>query len=60
VNQEGIPEDVTVMQALGMGLDERAEECVKKWRFNPGTKDGKPVKVRARVEVSFQMQKAPY
>jgi len=57
VNQEGIPEDVTVLKPLGMGLDESAEECVKKWRFNPGTKDGRPVKVRAKVEVSFQMQK---
>jgi len=57
VNQEGVPEDVEVVKPLGMGLDENAEECVKKWRFNPGTRDGKPVKVRAQVEVSFQMQK---
>jgi TonB family protein len=59
VNQAGIPEDVAVVQSLGMGLDENAEECVKKWRFNPGTKDGKPVKVRAKVAVSFQMEKTP-
>jgi protein TonB len=28
---------------------------VEKWKFKPGTKDGKPVTVAATVEVNFRL-----
>ena len=37
------------------GLDEKAMEAVRKWRFKPGYKDGKPVSVLANVEVNFRL-----
>jgi periplasmic protein TonB len=44
-----------VMKSLGLGLDEKALEAVKQWKFKPGYKDGKPVAVAATVEVSFRL-----
>ena len=44
-----------VERSLGMGLDEKAIEAVKQWRFEPGMKDGKAVAVRATIEVNFRL-----
>ena len=44
-----------VLHSLGLGLDEKAMEAVKKWKFRPGYKDGKPVTVVATVEVNFRL-----
>jgi periplasmic protein TonB len=52
---DGHAHNVHVERGLGLGLDERAVEAVKKWEFEPGTKDGQPVRVVCRVEVIFQL-----
>ena len=39
------------------GLDEQAFRAMKQWEFKPGLKDGKPVAVRARVEMMFVVAK---
>ena len=54
VDEHGLPQDIKVVRRVGMGLDEKAIEAVRKWTFRPGTKDGKPVAVRATVEVQFK------
>ena len=38
------------------GLDNEAVKAMKQWRFEPGTKDGKPVAVRVEVEMSFKVK----
>ncbi|HXJ44962.1 MAG TPA: energy transducer TonB [Bryobacteraceae bacterium] len=55
VDAEGRARDVRVARALGMGLDEKAVEAVLKWRFRPGMSNGKPVNVRAQIEVNFRL-----
>ncbi|MDR3749745.1 MAG: energy transducer TonB [Acidobacteriota bacterium] len=55
VGADGRPHDVKVARALGMGLDERAIEAVKNWKFQPAMKDGKPVAVQINVEVNFRL-----
>ncbi len=55
VGPDGRARDVRVSRALGMGLDEKAVEAVRKWRFEPALKDGHPVAVQVNVEVNFRM-----
>jgi TonB family protein len=55
VDQEGRPREVRLARSLGMGLDEKAIDAVKKWRFSPGMKGGIPVAVQVNVEVSFRL-----
>ncbi|MGC4053338.1 MAG: energy transducer TonB [Paludibaculum sp.] len=38
-----------------MGLDEEAAKALSKWRFRPAMKQGKPVAVRAKVEINFRL-----
>ncbi len=38
----------------GMGLDQKAVEAVRQYKYKPGMKDGKPVMVELNVEVKFQ------
>ena len=55
VNERGLPQNLRVIQTLGLGLDEKAIEAVMKWRFRPGLKDGKPVTTLAQVLVNFRL-----
>jgi protein TonB len=55
VGPDGKPRDMRVLRTLGLGLDEKAMEAVKNWRFEPALKDGKPVAVQITVEVTFHL-----
>ncbi len=55
VDEKGIPRDLKVLRALGLGLDQKAIEAVEKWKFRPGMKDGRPVPVQATIEVNFRL-----
>jgi len=55
VQRDGSVRDIRVMTSLGMGLDEKAIEAVKQWRFRPGQKGGQAVDVSAVIEVTFRL-----
>jgi TonB family protein len=55
VGTDGKPRQLTVQRSLGMGLDEKALEAVRNWKFSPAEKDGKPVAVAVNVEVQFRL-----
>lgn len=56
VDAQGMPQNVHVIRPLGMGLDEKAIEAVRKYRFKPAMKNGKtPVPVMVTVEVNFRL-----
>jgi TonB family protein len=54
VDENGLPQNVKVLRGVGYGLDEKAVEAVKKYRFRPAMREGVPVKVQLNVEVNFQ------
>jgi TonB family protein len=54
VDVQGNPTHVRVIRGIGQGLDEKAVEAVKQYRFKPAMEDGKPVLVELNIEVSFK------
>ena len=55
VGPDGRPHGIRVQRTLGMGLDEKAVEAIRRWRFEPARKDGVPVAVQINVEVNFRL-----
>ena len=55
VDPSGRAVNPRVVRSLGLGLDEKALEAVRQWKFKPGYKDGKPVTVAATIEVNFRL-----
>ncbi|MGD0730541.1 MAG: energy transducer TonB [Terracidiphilus sp.] len=56
VDAQGNPQNIHVLRSLGMGLDEKAMEAVRKYKFKPAMKDGKtPVPVEVAIEVNFHL-----
>jgi len=55
IDDSGSPVNVQVVRSLGLGLDERAIEAVKQWRFRPAMKNGQPVAIQITVEVNFRL-----
>jgi protein TonB len=55
VDQNGNPQSVRLVRGVGMGLDQKAIEAVKQYRFKPAHENGKPVAVQLNVEVDFRI-----
>jgi len=56
VLRNGSVGQVRVVQGLGSGLDERAIEAVRQWRFAPARRLGQPVDVQVEVAVEFRLR----
>ena len=54
VGVDGKPHDITVLKKLGYGLDEKAVEAARQWRFQPATRDGKPVEAKIQMVMTFR------
>jgi outer membrane biosynthesis protein TonB len=52
---DGVPSETKAVKGLGKGLDEKAVEYLQKWHCKPGTRDGEPIPVKARVEINFRL-----
>jgi TonB family protein len=55
IGTDGKPHDVKLVKSLEPSLDAIAIEGVKKWKFAPATKDGRPVAVEMRLDVDFKL-----
>ena len=55
VDAQGNPQRVQVVRHLGMGLDEKAVEAVRQYKFKAATLQGKPVPVEVNIEVNFRI-----
>jgi TonB family protein len=60
ISADGLPQDVKVVKPLGDGLDEKAVETIKTWKFDPATKQGKPIAYPATTEVQFHLYQTFY
>lgn len=56
VRRDGSVGDVRIMRRLGAGLDERAVQAVRQWRFAPATLKGTAVDVIVEVGVEFKLR----
>jgi len=54
VNEEGVPERVKVQRSFDAGLDQKAVDAVRKWKFEPARKNGQPVAMMINTEVNFR------
>src|SRR5438874_1936821 len=55
VGPDGRARDIHVVRSVGMGLDEKAIDAVRTWKFDPARRDGQAVAVQINVEVSFRL-----
>jgi TonB family protein len=56
VRRDGSVGDVRLLQGLGYGLDQRAMQAVRQWRFDPARRKGVPVDVLVEVSVEFKLR----
>jgi periplasmic protein TonB len=55
IDEQGVPDHIRVVRGVGMGLDEKAVEAARQYRFKPGMKDGKPVRTWMYMDVNFNI-----
>lgn len=55
VDVNGRPINVRVLRGIGLGLDQKAMEAVRQYKFKPAMENGHPVVVEMNVEVNFQI-----
>ena len=57
INEQGDVEEAEVVRPLEPGLDKKALEAAKKWKWKPAMVKGKPVAVQQQVELEFLIKK---
>lgn len=56
VKADGTVGPIRLVQRLGSGLDQRAIDAVRQWRFSPAKRFGTPVDVLVEVAVEFKLR----
>lgn len=56
IRRDGSVGDVKLLRGLNAGLDQRAIEAVRQWRFAPARLKGTPVDVAVEVSVEFKLR----
>jgi TonB family protein len=59
VDADGHVADATVLAPAGHGFDEAALAAVRRFRFEPGRADGKPVPVKVTYRYAFTLKQQP-
>ena len=57
VRSDGTVGSVKLLQGLGAGLDQRAIDAVRQWRFSPAKRYGTPVDVIVEVAMEFKLDR---
>ena len=56
VRSDGSVGNVKLLQGLGAGLDQRAVDAVRQWRFSPAKRYGVPVDVIVEIAMEFKLR----
>jgi len=56
VRRDGSVGDIKILQGLAGGLNDRAVQAVRQWRFAPARRQGTPVDVVVEVAVEFKLR----
>ncbi len=56
VKADGTVGDITVIKSLDPDLDQAAIDAAKRWEFEPGTRNGKPVAVIVTIAIAFTLK----
>jgi TonB family protein len=59
IGTDGRARRIRVIRGLGFGLDRKAIEALRQWRFDPGMKNGKLVTTPATIEIDFRLGAGP-
>jgi TonB family protein len=59
VQPDGTVGQINVVKFMGYGLDEKAIEAARQWRFQPATKEGVAVAARTTIEFNFRIAQKP-
>jgi len=55
VDSSGNPQDIRIVRHLGMGLDQKAIDAVRQYKFRPAMYQGHPVSVQMVINVDFHL-----
>ena len=55
VDEQGNPQRIATVRHIDHGLDEKAIEAVRQYKFKPAMLQGKPVPVEVNIEVNFKI-----
>jgi TonB family protein len=55
VGVDGQPRNIKVESSPGKDFAKSAVEAVRNWRYEPGLKDGQPIEMTIKVEVTFRL-----
>jgi len=55
VGIDGRPRDIHVKRSLSPDLDQEAVNCLKTWKFEPATRNGKPFAADIDIEINFKL-----
>jgi TonB family protein len=55
IDESGNVVKTSIKKSVGSGCDEAAMKAIRKTKFTPGTKDGKPVKVSVTIPIQFKL-----
>jgi TonB family protein len=56
ITPDGRAINIKIVKGPGLGLEDKAVEAVRGWRFNAATgRDGKPVAAITLIEVTFRL-----
>ena len=59
VDENGRPQDISLVHSLGFGLDENAAMALRNWRFNPGKDEsGKTLPTLVNMDIDFKLEAA--